>query len=62
VLQHVKSSSDENATVGATALKASFLCGALTNTSFTEDTNLSINGKFARIISATSSTHKGKAR
>jgi hypothetical protein len=37
---------------GATALKAYFLHGASTDIFFTEETNLSTSGIFARIISA----------
>ncbi|XP_023708657.1 uncharacterized protein LOC111865133 isoform X1 [Cryptotermes secundus] len=47
VPQRVKIASGRSGTLGATALKASFMYGALTNTFFTEDTNLSTTEKFA---------------
>ena len=44
--QRVKIGSGGSGTLGVTALKASFLYGALTDTFFTEDANMSASRKF----------------
>jgi hypothetical protein len=54
--QCIKIGSGRSEMFGATAVKAYFLYGALTNIFFTADTtNLSTSGKFAQIVSATQS-------